>query len=149
MKIYPNHDLFEQVLGATTKWARTLQALRTENLLSGVTYSIGDSLTYRHVRTGDLGQQDLTGRRRYQLVVAPTGGDVTIDVAPQATLEPAGPYSDLSDRQTFTGQAESMLVPCGAIAVLAQDEAARIQDLPDVEAIVLHVTVEGATFHNK
>ncbi len=56
MKIYPDHDLFEQVLGATTKWARALQAMRTENLLSGVMYSIGDSLTYRHVRTGDLGR---------------------------------------------------------------------------------------------
>lgn len=132
------------------KWIRTLEALEaTPGLAAGVAYSIGDSLTYRKGSTADLSTEDFVGRRRYHLVVAPLDGDAAVEIAPKASLAEQGAYSDLTDRQPFAGSGETVRVPQGEVLVVDIDEAARILPDPAAEAVVLHVTVEGATFHNK
>ena len=42
-----------------------------------------------------------------------------------------------------------MTVPAGGVLLVDIDEAAQVATQPDVQVIALHVTVEGATFHNK
>ena len=129
---------------------RTLQALdNAPELLPGVAYSIVDSLTYRRDRTPQLTTDELVGRRRYHGVVAALDGDVQVDVAPKADLSEEGPYSDLTDRQPFSGDAETVTVPKGGVLVVDIDEAFRVLPAPESEAVLLHVSVEGATFHNK
>lgn len=150
MRIFDNRDSFRSLLGGEKKWARTLEALdAAPSLADGVTYSIGDSLTYRIGRPADLAAGELTGRRRYLMVVASLGGEVAVEVAAKSGLVAAGPYCDLTDRQPFAGTAEPVMVPDGGLVIVDIDEAARILPAPDARAVLLHVTVEGASFHNK
>lgn len=150
MRLFPDHDTMREILGGTRKWARTLEALdAAPGLSAGVAYSIGDSLTYRKAPTSALATEELVGRRRYHLVVAATSGEVAVEVAPKRAVTAAGSYSDLSDRQPFTGSGETVRVPAGGLLVVDIDEAARILPSPESEAVLLHVTVEGASFHNK
>lgn len=150
MKLFDNTSLFAEVTTGTRKWERTLEALAaTEGLDAGIAYSIGDSLTYRRGLAPAFATSSLVGRRRYHQVVAATGGDVVVEVAPKSRLAEAGPYDDLSDRQPFAGTGEAVTVPDGGILVVDIDEAARVLPAPASAAVVLHVTVEGATFHNK
>lgn len=150
MRLFTDHAAMREILGGTKKWARTLEALdAAPGLSAGVAYSIGDSLTYRKGRTADLATEELVGRRRYHLVVAALGGEVAVEVAPKGAVTAAGPYSDITDRQPFTGSGETVRVPDGGLLVVDIDEAARIIPSPDSEAVLLHVTVEGASFHNK
>lgn len=150
MRLFDNPDTLHDVLGAHRKWQRTLECIaEAPRLRAGAAYSIGDSLTYRRGDGAELGTADLVGRRRYSFVVAGLTGDVRVEVAPKAALTPVQPYSDLTDRELFAGSGEIVTVPQGAVLVVDIDEAARV--LPDNphEAVLLHVSVEGATFHNK
>jgi evolved beta-galactosidase subunit beta len=150
MHVFSNRAELDRLQGGATKWARTGQALdAAPGLLEDVTYSVGDSLTYRWTTTDRLAMPDLVGRRRYLLVVAPLDGDVHVEVAPVAQLTARADYDDLSDRQCFDGTGDLTVVPAGGILVVDIDEAARILPTPRTAAVVLHVTVEGATFHNK
>lgn len=156
MRLFTDRDVMREVMANHKKWARTLQALDTApTLLRGVAYSIGDSLTYRKDLASSLATDELIGRRRYHGVVAPLDGDVRVAVAAKHDLEEAGPYSDLTDRQPFRGDAEVVTVPRGGVLVVGIDEAFRVLPEPhtethsDAEAVLLHVSVEGATFHNK
>lgn len=150
MRVFQTRDLFDEVLGSTTKWGRTLEAIdASPELTEGVAYSVGDSLTYRRAGTADLATSDFVGRRRYHLVVAPTAGDVDVEIAAKGDLVPVEQYSDLTDRERFSGSGQTVRIPQDAVLIVDVDEAARIHPDPDSSAVVLHVTVEGATFHNK
>lgn len=150
MRLFTQRETMREVMAGHKKWARTLQALdNAPSLLPGVAYSIVDSLTYRHDRTADLATDELVGRRRYHGVVAPLDGEVAVAVAKKAALTEEGPYSDLTDRQPFSGEAEIVTVPRDGVLVVDIDEAFRVLPTPDAQAVLLHVSVEGATFHNK
>ncbi|MFF3494602.1 hypothetical protein ACFYWS_24980 [Streptomyces sp. NPDC002795] len=149
MRIFRDHAHLEEVLGGVTKWERTLQALRAEGRPLGVMYSVGDSLTTMREHTDALATEALVARRRYLYVLSPVDGDAEIESAPVATLEVDAPYSDLTDRQYLRGKGERHTVPRGAVLVAGPDEAVRVLPAPGTTAVVVHVTVEGATFHNK
>lgn len=150
MHLYETRERFDAQLGSVKKWMRTGQALDlAPTLLQGVAYSIGDSLTYWWDRAAALTTDDYVGHRRYLSVLSPIDGDMTLMVAPKAQLAVTRPYSDLTDREWFSGRGETLTVPCGGVAVIDIDEAIRVGDNPDVAVTVLHVTVEGYSFPNK
>lgn len=149
MRIFRDHAHLEEVLGGVTKWERTLQALRTEGRPLGVMYSVGDSLTTMREHTDALATDAFVARRRYLYVLSPVDGDAEIESAPVAALEGAVEYSDLTDRQYLRGAGERHTVPRGAVLVAGPDDAVRVLPAPATTAVVAHVTVEGATFHNK
>lgn len=150
MRLFTHRETMREVMASHKKWARTLQALdNAPSLQAGVAYSIVDSLTYRKDRTPGLSTEELIGRRRYHGVIASLDGEVQVEVAPKSELTETGSYSDLTDRQPFTGEAETVTVPTDGVLVVDIDEAFRILSTPDAEAVLLHVSVEGATFHNK
>lgn len=152
MRLFADAETAAEVLGAHRKWQRVLEAVAlAPTLREGVTHSIGDSLTYRVGSAADLATESLIGRRRYHLVFACLSGRAVVEVGRKDQLAAKGPYSDLSDRQPFAGSAESVEMPAGALLVVGIDEAARVRPDSDSDSrlVQLHVTVEGATFHNK
>lgn len=140
MQRFANLDEFAAALGAATKWRRALEAVRrTGRVLPEVTRSIGDSLTYRVTDHPDC--LTLTGHRRYLEVRYVVDGTTVVEVAPEATLEPSDDYSDLTDRQHFTGSGERHHLSEGEVAVIEAGEA--IQDVAvDGRVMVLRVSVE-------
>lgn len=150
MKVFDTLDAFREQLSGARKWERTAEAVTAATELTpGVTYSLGDSLTYRVGAAADLSTDPLIGRRRYHFVVAATGGEVAVEIAPQDQLDPLAGYDDLTDRQPLHGPATAVRVPAGGLLIADIDEAARILPEPTSTAVLLHVTVEGGTFHNK
>lgn len=150
MRLFETRADFDDILAGTKKWERSGEALDcAPGLDRGVAYSIGDSLTYISNDTSALTTEELVGRRRYHLVVASTRGTVRLEVADKTRLESTTEYDDLTDRQAFAGSGDVVNIPEGGICIVEIGEAARI--LPDTStaAVELHVTVEGATFHNK
>lgn len=139
MRVYS--DISELLRNAPgRKWQRVGEAIaNAAAVLPAVTYSIGDSLTYR-VTSQESG--GLTARRRYLAVRCVLEGEASFDVAPVAELQELDEYSDLSDRQHFAGPATRVILPAGAILVVESGEA-----LADVgvagRMMVLAVTVEG------
>ena len=113
-------------------------------------YSIGDSLVYWWVNAHEAATADLVGHRRYHAVLAPLDGDLTVEVAPKASLTCTRAYSDIDDRERFEGTGETVTIPAGGVAVVEIDEAYRVvADAADPRVVVLHVTVEGYSFPNK
>lgn len=147
MLTFSNLTEFRRVLGGTKKWDRTLEAIANAGSVSkDVTYSIGDSLTYRVTSTPDA--EALTGHRRYLAVRHVLDGAATVAVAPTTALTETDEYDDLSDRQHFEGPAEEHLLSSGAVLVAEIDEALRDVAF-DGDVVVLRVTVEGSFFANK
>lgn len=147
MLTFTDLDEFRRVLGGTKKWDRTLEAIaNAPRVLRDVTYSIGDSLTYRVTSTPPA--IELTGHRRYLSVRHVLRGSATVAVARQDALTATDAYDDLSDRQHFTGDAEEVALAEGAVVVAEIDEAMRDVAV-DGEVVTLRVTVEGAFFANK
>jgi evolved beta-galactosidase subunit beta len=150
MKHFDNTDAFRSALAGTRKWERALEAVAAApRLAPGVTYSIGDSLTYLVGDSSALGTTALIGRRRYHFVIAALYGEVAVEVASQQELQPLAGYDDLTDRQPFRGAATAIHLPEGALLIADIDDAARILPTPDSTVVQLHVTVEGGGFHNK
>ena len=150
MRLFETRTAFDDILAGTKKWERTGEALDVApTLFQGVAYSIGDSLTYMSDDCVALSTDTFIGRRRYHLVVASTRGTVRLEVAAKCDLASSSEYDNLTDRQSFTGSGDIITIPEGGICIVDIDEAARV--LPDAgtAAVRLHVTVEGATFHNK
>lgn len=149
MRIYDSPAaLLEATAGK--KWLRVTQAVANSvNLQPDVAYSIGDSLTY-WVEDGDRqADQQFTAHRRYLEVVHCVSGTVSVEVAPVDELVEQTPYSDLTDRLTATGSGQLVELAPGRLLVLEIDEAFRYLARTDARAVVLHVSVEGASFHNK
>lgn len=149
MEIFSDLDEFVRMTAGITKWDRTAQAIRNAaNLPEGVMHSIGDSLTY--VRTRRRHDTDLfTGHRRYVEVIAADASPVQIEIAPKQDLTACDDYSDLTDREHFEGSGRPLHLEPGQVLVTAIDEALRYPVPSDAPCTVVHVTVEGATFHNK
>lgn len=134
-------------LGGAKKWSRTLEAIaNATSVLPDVTYSIGDSLTYRLTATPDA--RTLTGHRRYLAVRHVLQGEALVEVAATSSLHPVDEYDDLTDRQHFSGSGEQVRLEEGSVLVCEIDEALRDVTVDGV-VMTLRVTVEGAFFANK
>jgi len=150
MKLFDSTTRFSEVCAGTPKWDRTLSALHTAGTLEPeVAHSVGDSLTYRRTSAARMHAAEFVGRRRYHLVVCPVSEPIDVEFAPQAALTALTSYDDLSDRQSFSGTGRTVTIPTGAVVIFDIGEAARITSCTASELVVLHVTVEGATFPNK
>lgn len=153
MEFFTDLEQFERVTAGRPKWARTAQAIRSApSHREGVMHSIGDSLT--SVRTRRRHETDqFTGHRRYLEVIAAGDAPVRLEIAAKSDLTPGSDsgadYSDLTDREHFTGTGQELILQPGQIVVVEIDEAVRYPDLAALPCTVLHVSVEGATFHNK
>lgn len=149
MEIFSDLDDFIRVTAGTTKWMRAAQAIRTApSHREEVMHSIGDSLTY--LRTRRRHRTELfVGHRRYLEVVAAGDSTVQLETAPSRELTAHHDYSDLTDREHFEGAGRSVRLEPGQILVTAIDEALRHVGTATDPYTVLHVSVEGATFHNK
>lgn len=152
MRLFENLDAFKAQLGSVKKWMRTAQALEAApSLVPGVAYSIGDSLTYWCRSASELSQDAFVGSRRYLCVLSPMSQDLELEIAPKGQLHTVQPYSDVSDREFFSGMGEKVVLSQGSICVLEEDEAYRVpqQVTPDSSVVVVRVTVEGYSFPNK
>lgn len=149
MEIFSDLDDFTRVTTGATKWERAAEAIRTAPAhIEGAMHSIGDSLTY--LRTRRRYDTDLfIGHRRYLEVVAADRGPIDLEIAPTSALTARADYSDLTDREHFDGIGQSLRLAPGQILVTAIDEALRYVGTAAAPGTVLHVSVEGATFHNK
>jgi evolved beta-galactosidase subunit beta len=144
---YDSLDLFRAAHGGTKKWDRTLEAIaNVPHVSPGVTYSIGDSLTYRVIDRPDA--VELTGHRRYLAVRHVVSGEATVEVAPVGSLSPTDEYSDLTDRRHFAGAGHQVVLPAGSVLVAEIDEALRDVAVDGV-VVTLRVSVEGSFFANK
>lgn len=140
----------------TTKWDRLIAAIANANAIEdGVAHSIGDSLTYWRATGADVTAEAFTGHRRYQTVLVVLAGAATVELAPMAQLTRTAAYSDLSDRELFaqgttaSSGGTSSVVSEGQILAVPIDHAWRLAADPDGAVLVVRLTVEGATFHNK
>lgn len=150
MEIFSNLEDFVRITSGTAKWDRAAQAISlAPHHAEGVMHSIGDSLTYlRTRRRHDTAL--FTGHRRYLEVVAAGEGEVELEIAPASALVAHGDYDDTTDREHFDGAGTTLRLAPREICVLAIDEALRYPAAGAAEPFtVLHVSVEGATFHNK
>lgn len=149
MELFTDLAQFERITADRPKWVRTAQAIRTAAAhREGVMHSIGDSLTY--LRTRRRHDTDhFTGHRRYLEVIAAGDAPMRIEVAAKQDLDRQTDYSDLSDREHFTGTGQELTLQPGQIAVIGIDEAVRYPTPAAEPCTVLHVSVEGATFPNK
>ncbi|RXR27356.1 hypothetical protein EQW78_16930 [Oerskovia turbata] len=136
-----------------TKWVRLLSALdNAHSVRPGVAHSVGDSLTYWRESATALGDGALVAHRRYQTVLAVLDGEVRVELVPRAGLTPLTPYSDVSDRETFApvaGGGDVVTVSAGQILAVPIDHAWRHEPTTTADLLVVRLTVEGATFHNK
>ncbi|WP_311777382.1 hypothetical protein [Trueperella abortisuis] len=149
MIVFSDLDLFSRQLASQRRWRRTLEAIGNHDVVkAGAAYSIGDSLTYRVAPAGELVSQRFTGRRRYFAVLHVLSGFVVVSVAKKADLTCVRAYSDLSDTESFEGCGDSTELNAGSIGIVEIDEGYRVVR-GEGEVVCLHVSVEGATFHNK
>lgn len=150
MRIFTDLTQVRTVLAGTKKWDRAIQALEAAtHAPTGIAFSVGDSLTWRRIDVGER-ETELVLRRRYQRVVHCLAGSVSIDVSRRTT--PIGPYSDLNDRQTVSadpGTRTTHVITAGQTACVDIDEATRLVPSDDFDGVLLHLTVEGRSFHNK
>ncbi len=154
MTLFTSRDAFAAAHAGTTKWDRMLAAIDNADAIpDGVAHSIGDSLTYRRARSTDLEAPALVGHRRYQTAFVALDGVASIEVVPTSALEPVDVYCDLSDRQSFTAPSGATPPPItvaqGQILAVPITSAWRVAAEPDALLLVVRLTVEGATFHNK
>lgn len=134
-------DEFLDTLGVATKWRRAAEAMRrAERALPEVTLSVGDSLTYRV--TGSPDREALTASRRYRDVRYVLEGSALLEVTSTDGLAPAGPYSDLTDRESFAGEGTPVELGAGEVLVVEAGEAVRDTTVRG-RVVVLRVTVEG------
>lgn len=141
MRRFASLDEFLAACDEARKWRRVAEAIRrSEKVLPEVTYSIGDSLTYRVTTQPDC--TELTGHRRYLEARCVLEGVAVIDVAPVADLPAIDDYSDLTDRQHFTGAGGRYELAAGEIAIVEASEAVRDESV-EGRVLVLRVAVEA------
>jgi evolved beta-galactosidase subunit beta len=150
MEIFTSVDDLARVLAAQTKWRRVAEALEKAPALPvGVAHSVGDSLTYWREPGPTTDEIAFIGKRRYLQVLHVLGGEQPIEHAPVGDLVPTDEYSDLADRQHLTGRGTVLEVVAGSVVVVGSEEAVRRLAAPEASLVTVHLTVEGATFHNK
>lgn len=155
MTLFASKDEFAAAHAGTTKWDRMTAAMENAgSIKGGVAHSIGDSLTYWRTSSAALAAQTFQGHRRYQTAFYVLDGAAQVELAPASSLVPASPYDDLSDRQAFTtdeGQSADAATTLtrGQILAVPIESAWRIAAQSDSHLLLVRLTVEGATFHNK
>ncbi|MFE4464416.1 hypothetical protein ACFRCR_04765 [Oerskovia sp. NPDC056781] len=153
MTLFSSREDLATGRSGVTKWVRLLSALDNARAVRpGVAHSVGDSLTYWRESATALGDGALVAHRRYQTVLAVLDGEVRVELVPRTGLVPVMPYSDLSDRETFApvpGGGDVVTVAPGQILAVPIDHAWRHEPTTTADLLVVRLTVEGATFHNK
>lgn len=151
MIILNSVEEFRQRYHSAKKWLRCLQAIdNLPQLKPGVCHSVGDSLVYRLVDGPLAAASCFTGNRRYVEIHYYLSGGETVAYAPKSWLAPLSPYSDETDRETFTGRASAQhTASTGQLLIFDNDYAYQPLGAPHLRKMVLMVTIEGATFHNK
>lgn len=142
---------FRQRYHSAKKWQRCLQAIdNLPQLKPGVCHSVGDSLVYRLV-DGEVSPANcFTGHRRYVEIHYYLSGSETVAYAPKDTLAVVSPYSDETDRESLIGEVSAQhTASAGQLLIFDNDFAYRTLGSPQLRKMVLMVTIEGATFHNK
>ncbi|QJC22113.1 YhcH/YjgK/YiaL family protein [Arcanobacterium buesumense] len=149
MRVFEDRNKFEDILGGHKKWDRVLEALAaSERNAMYETHSVGDSLTW--LKIDDTWQEAaLQGSRQYVRVIVCLAGEATVFYARQSQLHPLDEYSDESDYQSFKGEAEQVVVKTGEILVLTIDEASKVVPGDSFQGLLIRVTKEGHSFHNK
>lgn len=141
MQRFASLDDLSSALGEATKWRRVADAVQgADRSMPEVTFSLGDSLTYR--RTSGLECPEFTRHRRYLELRYVLAGTAAVEIAPVVALLPVDDYSDLTDRQHFAGSGERYDLTEGEFVVVGVAEA--IRDVAvEGQVMVLRVTVEG------
>lgn len=142
---------FSQRYHTAKKWRRCMEAIANlPRLQPGVCHSIGDSLVYRLVDGPAAAAGCFTGNRRYVEIHYYLSGSETVAYAPKNALQPLAPYSDETDRETFSGESAARHTASpGQLLVFDNDYAYQPLGASHLRKLVLMVTIEGATFHNK
>ncbi|ELX11311.1 evolved beta-galactosidase beta subunit EbgC [Janthinobacterium sp. HH01] len=151
MIILNSVEEFRQRYHTAKKWRRCAEAIANLPLLKpGVCHSIGDSLVYRLVDGKVAAAPSFTGNRRYVEIHYYLSGSESIAYAAKPALVRLSPYSDETDRETFSGEATARhTASAGQLLVFDNDYAYQPQGSDHLRKMVLMVTIEGATFHNK
>ncbi len=151
MIILNSVDEFRQRYHSAKKWRRCLEAIANLPALKpGVCHSIGDSLVYRLVDGPAAAAACFTGNRRYAEIHYYVEGGESVDYAPKSALERLSPYSDETDRETFSGNGTLRhTASAGQLLLFDNDYAYRPLGAGRLRKVVLMVTIEGASFHNK
>jgi evolved beta-galactosidase subunit beta len=144
-------DEFRLRYHSAKKWQRCLEAIANLRALKpGVCHSIGDSLVYRLVDGPAAAATCFTGNRRYAEIHYYLEGGESVDFAPKPELERLSRYSDETDRETFIGEGTLRhTASAGQLLIFDNDYAYRPLGAGYLRKLVLMVTIEGATFHNK
>lgn len=151
MIIVNSVDEFRQRYHSAKKWRRCIEAIdNLPALKPGVCHSIGDSLVYRLVDGEAVPAACFTGNRRYVEIHYYLSGSEDVDYSLKSSLDRLAPYSDETDRETFVG-AETLrhTASAGQLLIFDNDCAYRLLGAGHLRKMVLMVTIEGATFHNK
>lgn len=149
MRKYSSIEVFEDQRPSGTSWERCSQALsQLPGLNEDAAHSIGDSLTYFRSARPAPRPEEFVGHRRYRFVLTAMKEPVSVEVAAKAELTNTESYSDLTDREHFTGQGQMVTLEPGEVLVMDIDEAVRFPQPCPVVGVV-HLTIEAATFHNK
>jgi evolved beta-galactosidase subunit beta len=144
-------DEFRQRYHSAKKWRRCLEAVANlPRLKPGVCHSIGDSLVYRLAEGPAAAAACFTGNRRYVEIHYYLAGGESVAYAAKSALIRLAPYSDETDRETFSGDGTHRHTASpGQLLVFDNDCAYRPLGSEYLRKLVLMVTIEGATFHNK
>lgn len=151
MIIVNSVEEFGQRYHTAKKWRRCMEAIANlPRLKPGVCHSIGDSLVYRLQDGVATAAECFTGNRRYVEIHFYLSGSETIAYAPKPGLQRLAPYSDETDRETFSGAATGRHTASpGQLLIFDNDYAYQPLGSDHLRKMVLMVTIEGATFHNK
>ena len=151
MKIYRDTTELHLAHQGVKKWNRAFQAIAKFDLIpENQAHSIVDSLTYLITTTDRHSpDSDFVGHRRYFEAICALDGEVAIEVAPKTDLTQTVAYSDLTDREHFTGSGQHLSLAKGEILVTDIDEALRLSKDATARIAIMRITIEGASFHNK
>lgn len=141
---------FQRIYHAGKKWQRCMEAINNlDNIQPNVCYSIGDSLVYR-LTQGAVEENNLfEGHRRYFDVHYYLSGQETLEYANKNALTTEIAYRDESDREYFSGAADTCTLATGNVAIFENHEAYRVKESAGVKKVILKVTVEETYFLNK
>ena len=119
--VYPSIEAFRAVNHSGPKWEALEEALRrAEADPKPWARAVTATLTYW---TEPAAESNLVNSRMYQTVIAAETDGVAVTVAPIRQLTEAGPYSDLSDSQEFTGTGRTVILAAHEILAVGPDEA--------------------------
>lgn len=151
MIVLPSLEDFRLRYHSARKWQRCLQAIaNAPRLAPGVCHSIGDTLVYRLAEGLAGAAAGFTARRRYVEIHHYLAGGETVEYAAPGELVPLAPYSDETDCATFLGKATAAhAASAGELLIFDHRHAYRPLGSAQLRKLVLLVTIEGATLHNK